>query len=196
MAAPITFPPISSSGKEDRTALLAALAFTEGATAWTAADLAAWFRAHARVLGRDTPPRSASTPAPGSAPPPFAALLGARKSSKDPVSRMIAASRWQVIMTLRGLLSTPCDDRFLNAAIFSGRIRREGGEWRIEVRDGDALADVVLGLFAVDVLEHRELHQQKLCVCDTCGRISYDPAATTRGGCPEHVPAHEDEDEG
>jgi hypothetical protein len=97
-------------------------------------------------------------------------------------------------MTLRGLISTPCDDRFLNAAIFAGRVRREGGRWRLAMRDRDTLTDVVLGLFAVDVLEHRELHQQTLCVCDTCGRISYDPATTTRSGCHEHVPSPDDED--
>jgi hypothetical protein len=97
-------------------------------------------------------------------------------------------------MTLRGLLSKPCDDRFLHAAIFSGRVRRDQARWILGARDGDALHDVVLGLFAVDVLSHREFHQQNLCVCDTCGRISYNPAATTRAGCAEHRPSQQEDE--
>ncbi|APR79029.1 Hypothetical protein A7982_04376 [Minicystis rosea] len=56
-------------------------------------------------------------------------------------------------------------------------------------RPGDALSDLILGLFAVDVLSYREFHEQNLCICDVCGRVSYNPATTTRSGCSEHVPA-------
>jgi hypothetical protein len=47
---------------------------------------------------------------------------------------------------------------------------------------------MVLSLFAVDILTHRDFHDQNLCVCDVCGRISYNPAATSRAGCGDHVP--------
>jgi hypothetical protein len=100
-------------------------------------------------------------------------------------------ARWQVILTLRGLLSTPADDRFLHAAIFSQRVKRVAGTWRASVGDRDSMSDIVLSLFAVDVLAYREFHEQNLCVCDVCGRISYNPRATSRGGCSDHVPATE-----
>ena len=101
----------------------------------------------------------------------------------------MAMTRWRVIVTLRGLLASPADDRFLQAAIFAGRVRRPQSEWLAEPRDTDALSDIVLSLFAIDVLSHREFHEQNLCVCDVCGRISYNPKATSRAGCADHVPA-------
>ena len=42
------------------------------------------------------------------------------------------------------------------------------------------MSDIVLSLFAVDVLAYREFHEQNLCVCDVCGRISYNPRQTSR----------------
>ncbi len=173
----------------DRTALLAGLAFIEGATGWTAVDISGWFQAYARELGRGAPPPSVIDPALGAASLTLPTVCKPRRP--DQLSRLLAMSRWQAIMTLRGLLSSPCDDRFLNAAIFSGRVRRDAGRWQLDARDGDSLSDIVLGLFAVDVLAHREFHQQNLCVCDVCGRISYNPAATTRAGCADHVPGSE-----
>jgi hypothetical protein len=100
-------------------------------------------------------------------------------------------ARWQVILAMRGLLSAPADDRFLNAAIFAGRVVRDQGNWRVEVRDGDVLSDIVLALFVADVLGNREFHEEKLCVCDVCGRLSYSPTLTTRAGCPDHVPGRD-----
>ena len=44
----------------------------------------------------------------------------------------------------------------------------------------------VLSLFAVDMLMHRDFHERSLCVCDACGRVSFNPGTTTRTGCPEH----------
>ena len=40
------------------------------------------------------------------------------------------------------------------------------------------MSDVVLSLFAVDVLAHREFHEQ-LCVCDVCGDL-VQPGVTRR----------------
>jgi hypothetical protein len=193
MAAPSVLPtlpsfravnPISAARAE----LVAALAFVEGAVSWTAADLVDWFRTHAAELGRDTPPISVADPSSGPDSLRLAGPSSRRSARPEQVSRLLAMARWQVVMTLRGMLEKPCDDRFLQAAIYAGRVVRRDGRWRYETDDAHALSDVVLGLFAVDVLTHRELYDQDLCVCELCGRVSFNPAATTRIGCPDHVP--------
>jgi hypothetical protein len=153
----------------ERTHLLAGLSFIEGAAAWGPADLARWFRTYGELLGCDRVPVSVQN------------ILG----SND--TRPIAMARWQVILAMRGLLSAPAEDRFLNAAIFAGRVVRDSGAWRVEVQEGELLSDIVLALFVADVLAHRDFHEEKLCVCDVCGRLSYCPALTTRTGCPDHV---------
>ena len=160
-----------------RAELMAGLTFVEAATGWGAADLARWFTAHARLLGRDEPPARS--------------IRSGHAGLDAQLPRELAMVRWQVILTLRGLLACPADDRFLHAAIFAERVRRGQGAWRVEAQAGDSLTEIVLALFAVDVLTHREFHEQKLCVCDVCGRISYNPGATTRAGCPDHVPGTE-----
>jgi hypothetical protein len=169
----------------ERTELLAGLTFIEGATRWSQTDLGDWFRTYAGALGRNGPPPSVMDSVVGTAP---VAASGPASPRPGHLSRLLAMTRWQVILTLRGLLSTPPDDRFLHAAIFSRRVRREAGVWRTGARDEDTLSNTVLGLFAVDVLAHREFHEQNLCICDVCGRVSYNPRLTTRAGCPDHVP--------
>ena len=119
------------------------------------------------------------------------AVDGPPSTQPGKLPRLLAMARWQVILTLRGLLSTPADDRFLHAAIFSQRVQRVAGMWRASVGDRDSMSDVVLSLFAVDVLAYREFHEQNLCVCDVCGRISYNPRQTSRSGCGDHVPGTE-----
>ena len=172
----------------DRTALLAALAFIEGAAHWTQKDLSDWFCIYAGALGREGPPPSVLDSVVGTA---SLAADGPPSTQPGKLSRLLAMARWQVILTMRGLLSTPADDRFLNAAIFSQRARRVAGMWRASARDRDSMSDIVLSLFAVDVLAHREFHEQNLCICDVCGRISYSPRLTTRTGCSDHVPETE-----
>ena len=34
---------------------------------------------------------------------------------------------------------------------------------------------------------HREFHEQNLCVCDVCGRVSFTPSMTSRHGCSDHI---------
>jgi hypothetical protein len=191
--APIVLPtlpafPAAPDVTGDRAELLAGLTFIEGATRWSQKDLGDWFRTYAGALGREKPPPSVIDAVVGTA-----SIEGDPPASARPgqLSRLLAMARWQVILTLRGLLATPADDRFLHAAIFSRRVQREGGAWHAAAGDTDALSDVVLSLFAVDVLACREFHEQNLCVCDVCGRVSYNPRATTRAGCADHVPGSE-----
>ena len=187
-----TLPSIPAVGEDqdERLALLAGLTFVEAATAgWGREDLADWFRVHAAALGRGAPPPSVMDTTVGAiALQPGVKVAGDKVGRLEDVPKLLAMARWRVILTLRGLLSKPCDDRFLQGAIFAGRVKRVDAAWQAQPRDTDLLSDVVLSLFAADVLTHRDFYEQSLCVCDVCGRISFNPAATTRAGCSDHVP--------
>ncbi|MFT3768784.1 MAG: hypothetical protein QM820_25335 [Minicystis sp.] len=177
----------------ERLALLAGLTFIEGATSgWAARDLLDWFKTYGPALSRKAPPASVTDAAVGTVSlVPGTKMVGDRVGRIDDLPKLLAMSRWRVVVTLRGLIAQPCDDRFLQAAIFAERVRRDRSRWIAEPRDNDLLSDIVLSLFAVDILTHRDFHDQNLCVCDVCGRISYNPAATTRSGCGDHVPKTE-----
>lgn len=205
--------PALDGSQADRLALLAGLSFIEGVSAgWVARDLIAWFTMYGAVMGKKAPPPSVTdavvgtitlAPAngggltrdaePRSVPRPAPSTPGTRPAGEkvarlDDLPKLLAMSRWRVVVTLRGLLSQPADDRFLQAAIFADRVRRDRSVWVAQPRDTDLLSDIVLSLFAVDILTQRAFHEQNLCVCDVCGRISYNPAATTRAGCADHPP--------
>ncbi|APR80500.1 Hypothetical protein A7982_05847 [Minicystis rosea] len=184
-----SFPALNGSEPE-RLALLAGLTFVEGATSgWNARDLLDWFKTYAVALNRKTPPVSVADAVVGTISlVPGAKLAGDRVARIEDLPKLLAMSRWRVVVTLRGLIAQPCDDRFLQAAIFAERVRRENSAWIAQPRDNDLLSDIVLSLFAVDVLSQRDFHDQNLCVCDVCGRISYNPAVTTRSGCGDHLP--------
>jgi hypothetical protein len=184
-----SFPAVEIGG-QDRVALLAGLTFVEGAIGgWGLSDLVEWFNTHGELLGRKAPPPMVTDAVVGSiALTPNAKLSGDKIARPDDIAKLLAMTRWRVILTLRGLLANPCDDRFLQAAIFAGRVQRRKSEWHAHPRDTDLLSDVVLSLFVVDVLSFRDFHEQNLCVCDVCGRISYNPRVTTRTGCADHVP--------
>lgn len=209
-----SFSAVRNAGVE-RTALLAGLTFIEGATTWRLPELLGWYTSYGGVLGMKTLPDTVSDAVVGTitlarsserrTPPGDRRMLGSHPDLDGPRSRprgragidelpkLLAMTRWRVIITMRGLLSSPCDDRFLQSAIFAGRVRRHRSEWIAEPRETDVLSDVVLSLFAVDVLSYREFHEQNLCICDVCGRISYNPAVSTRSGCSDHLPRIEAE---
>lgn len=184
-----SLPALGDDGNE-RLALLAGLTFIEGATAgWGREDVAEWFRTHAAALGRKGPPPSVTDGTVGTiALASGVKLAGDKIARPDDLPKLLAMTRWRAILTLRGLLSKPCDDRFLQAAIFARRVERVKGAWRAIARDTDLLSDVVLSLFAADVLGYRDFYEQNLCVCDVCGRVSFNPRVTTRAGCGDHVP--------
>lgn len=185
--------PALSTAESDRGALLAGLTFIEGVGAgWGAPELLSWFSDHAAMIGLVTPPVTVSD-----------AVLGvmdlhcasASAPAREALDKLLDSTRRRVTFTLRGLLARPGDDRFLQAAIFAGRVQRERrgkiSIWAACACEVDHLSDIVLSLFAVDVLSCREFHEQNLCVCDVCGRLSFNPAFTTRAGCADHVPARD-----
>jgi hypothetical protein len=183
-----SFPAIA--GGSERATLLAGLTFIEGATSgWMARELLLWFGANAELLGWPGPPATISDVSVGT----LALQRGVRVTAErvahpQDLSKLLAMARWQVVVTLRGLLSG--DDRFLKGAIFAGRVRRDAkaSAWLARPREAEPLSDIVISLFAADILAYREFHDQALCVCDVCGRVSYNPKATSRAGCCDHVP--------
>lgn len=195
MKQPIVLPTLPSlpaldGSQTDRLALLAGLMFVEGATSsWGVRDLTEWFVTYGAAMGRTAPPQAVTDAVVGTiALVPGTKITGEKVARIDALPKLLAMSRWRVVVTLRGLLSQPADDRFLQAAIFAERVRREKSAWVAQPRDNDLLSDIVLSLFAVDILTQRSFHEQNMCVCDVCGRISYNPASTTRSGCSDHLP--------
>jgi hypothetical protein len=186
-----SFPAIA--GGSDRATLLAGLTFVEGATSgWMAREVLLWLGANAELLGWPGPPMSITDASVGT----LALQPGARVGLVKPervarpqdLSKLLAMARWKVVVTLRGLISG--DDRFLKGAIFAGRVRRDAkaSAWLARPTETDVLSDIILSLFVADVLAYREFHDNNLCVCDVCGRVSYNPRATGRAGCCDHLP--------
>jgi hypothetical protein len=182
-----------SSGQMVRPGLAAGLAFMEVAQAEPVrgADLAAWFRRYLVAPGTMTMPGNVFEPGTGIVPlgmgttGPFSNALDLR------LSRIIGVSRVRVAVSLAGLLASPCDDRFLNTAVFTGRVERasgDGGEpgWRPTPKVTDRLSDIALSLFAADALSHREEYESGLCVCDVCGQVWMEPERVPRSLCPQH----------
>jgi hypothetical protein len=108
------------------------------------------------------------------------------------VQKVLDLARTRAVVALRGLLARPVDDRFLAAAIFTGRVRRRmiagQNRWVARPEPTAPLSAIVLSLFAVDILTNRELYDRELCVCDTCGRMSFSLDPTMRRACSDHAP--------
>jgi hypothetical protein len=116
---------------------------------------------------------------------------GAWAAARDArASRIAATARVRVAVHLAGLIAKPVDDRFLAGSIFAGRVQRvlgeHGGSWRPMPLGDDRLSDVVLSLFAADVLTNREDYESQLCVCDVCGRVGFSRAPVIRTRCAQH----------
>lgn len=181
----------------ERGALVAGLAFIEGVAAgWSRNELVAWIDEHLVATGRMQRPSAVSEAVVGAiALDPATSATGPRVATLSELPKLLAMARSRAVVALRAFIATPSDDRFLRAAIFAGRVERvrsgTGSVWVARPRDQDHLGDVVLSLFAVDVLMHREFHEQNLCVCDVCGRVSFQRNVVTPSGCPEHLPRTE-----
>lgn len=181
----------------DRGALLAGLRFVEGvASGWTLEELRAWIAQEMVAPGRMTAVSVVQEAAVGSiALDPATSAAAERVGTLDDLPKLLAMSRSRVVVTLRAFIGTPPDDRFLQAAIYQERVQRvstdRGAIWVARPLEKDLLADVVLSLFAADILMYRDFHQACLCVCGVCGRVSFAPAVTSQSGCAEH-PARSD----
>jgi len=105
----------------------------------------------------------------------------------DETTAILVRARARVVGKLRGLLQTPPDDRFLSAAIFAGMVRRilveHSMAWVPRPRPHDILSDVIVCLFVSDILSRREFYSQNLCICDSCGRVRFNPDPNLRRAC-------------
>ena len=170
--------------------LLAAITFLEGTAAgWRGPEIVDWITEQLVLPGRMLPPARIRQP-PLNA---FSLESAAHGSAGfGDLEKLVAVARARVIKVLRTFISPPPDDGFLKSAIFAGRVERRRVEgkavWVALPHESDALSDIVLSLFAADILAHREFYEAKLCVCGVCGRISFEPDLTTRAGCPYHRP--------
>jgi hypothetical protein len=171
------------SGGGTRQELEAAIAFLDGALRWSDADLVAWFT--------DSVVRHGIMEAPGTVREAGAPVLAlASSTSCEGISQLLASARARVVQSLAGLVAMPSVDAFVNAAIYAGRVQRasERGRslWRATPQEHDTLSDIVLSLFATDVLSHRELYDDTLAVCSTCGRVTFDAPTYGKRGCAAH----------
>lgn len=189
--------PAMASLPPERSALRAGLSFLEGVAAgWTRTELVAWIDAELVAPGRMVRPTSVHEVAIGSiALDPTTNAKVARAAPLAELPKLLAMARSRAVVALRGFVAPAQDDRFLKAAIFANRVERinkdETALWVARLSEKDLLGDIVLSLFTVDILMHRELYERQLCVCDVCGRVSFHPFVTTRVGCPEHIPRSE-----
>lgn len=182
---PISFP---GSGVVVRPSLSAGLCFMESARtdALRLSELIAWMDRRLVEPGHMPAPTSVQEPGIGTvslAAPPNGVWPGSLEAR---AARIVATARVRVAMTLGGLIATPVDDRFLSAAIFAGRVHREAAAWKPSLRGDERLSDIVLSLFAADVLTQREDYDAKLCVCEACGRVWFEVDAPTRTRCAQH----------
>ncbi|MFT3769137.1 MAG: hypothetical protein QM820_27165 [Minicystis sp.] len=187
--------------QDDRWALAAGLAFLEGAATWGISGLRGWFQDNLVTPGYMLPPASVHEP-------PIGILTlwsrgaGTSITTANPAA-LLAKTRGQVLAGLRGFLQIPADDRFVKAALFSGRVQRasmrpsaheaahgpsSSSRWVPRPDPTAPLHAVVLSLFAIDVLTHRESWERLLCVCDACGRVTFEEAEDRRRACPTHGP--------
>jgi hypothetical protein len=106
--------------------------------------------------------------------------LGDRAISDAEVRVMLLAARARIISVLRGFVARPSDERFLHAAIHGGRVQRDSRGmmtgWVPRPHIADRLSDVVLALFAADILGQREGYERSLQICERCDRVTFDPS--------------------
>lgn len=175
----------------------AALAFVEGTrSSWRAADLVAWCRAELLDPGYLTPwdaSKGRLLITEGAARLDVPTTAAASNVALDVPSTkwMLATARDRVLAGLSQLMATPGDDRFVRAAVYTGRVRRvsdgRAASWRPVLGEGELLSTWVLALFAADALAHREVYDELLGICEVCGAVSLR-VSTQRRRCPQHGP--------
>jgi len=173
-------------GASERRALLGGISFLELTESGQidVAGLASWFDEH--VVATACMPRLSVVLEPPAGSVALRPGVGAAARAAADLPRIITTSRTRVVDALRGLIASPSDDRFLRASIFLGRVRREEGRWVARPEPTAPLSGIVLSLFAVAILSDRAFYDRQMCVCDACGRVSFDAQPTTRRACPNH----------
>jgi len=176
----------------ERGPLLAAVTFIEGVVdGWSCWELSDWFEQHLVKTGR-----CARAPSVVHDPEVGSIAIDPRWSDTQPglvgveqLPALLRATRKRVVDTLMRFLPPNDDDAFVVAAMDAKRVERrkvrDQLRWVPCPNESDTLSDVVLSLVAADMLDNRAFYETQLCVCDVCGRVSFD-AVTTRTRCGEH----------
>ncbi len=188
-----SIPTLVTGAENDRGALIGALAFVEGVGigAMGARELKTWIDEYLVRSGRMPKLTQLTEPMAGTLPlEALAAQSPPPPATKALLDRILGRARSRVVFTLRGLVANPPEDRFLETMTNSGRVQALGlggkTTWISRPQRDDSLSDIVLSLFAADVLSNRALDDQNLCVCETCGRVSFRAKMMPRSGCREH----------
>jgi hypothetical protein len=188
--------PTQLPAPDERWALTAGVVFLEEGSGWGPTELRRWFTEHLVGPGHMTEPAAVHEAPIGAislwsrgAPLPGASPITRRPSGAEASPPLLLArTRSQVLSGLRGFLAVPINDGFVSAAIFAGRVQRVRGRWHPRPDAAAPLSALVLSLFAVDALTHRDAWDQRLSICDACGRLSFTDAAEKRRVCPAHAP--------
>lgn len=174
----------------DRGGLVGALAFVEniGIGAMGAREIRKWIDAYLVKVGRMERPTHLTEPMAGTLL--LDALTGPDASkSRAQLDRILGRARARVVRALQGLLASPPDETFVEIAKDTGRVELVDPTtdlWIAKPQPGDPLSDIVLSLFVADFLANRPLYEQNLCVCRTCGRLSFRARTMPRTACREH----------
>ena len=155
---------------------------------WTNRGLHEWFDRHLVSTGWMPLPIAVNEPGAGSIP-----LHGSGAGLQNPqMLELLSAARAVVITNLRGLLTSPADDRFLAAVIYAGRVRRRrlpgGTEWTPNPEPSAPLSAVVLSVLVADILAYREFYERQLTICDLCAKVDFeDVVPARRRRCASHA---------
>ena len=154
---------------------------------WTNRDLHEWFDRHIVSAGWMPLPIAVNEPGAGTIP-----LHGA--GAEVPSQRLLdllGAARAVVVTTLRGLLASPMDDRFLAAVIYAGRVRRRRfhgeTEWTPTPEPSAPLSAVLMSILTADILAHRDFYKEQLTICDLCARVDFEEGLAQRRRCASHI---------
>ncbi|WP_438007017.1 hypothetical protein WME89_52245 [Sorangium sp. So ce321] len=164
--------------------LAGALQFMQVTTRpWEPHELAAWLHEHVVAPGWMRAPRALREPGAETV-----ELAGIDERHRE-VAALVERSRRRVALALLDFVAPNPDGGFLRAALYSARVRwsvvGERSGWLPAPRESDLLSDIVLSLFAAEILSDAELYRSHMTVCAGCGRVAFAQEARPRSaGCP------------
>lgn len=150
---------------------------------WEPHELTAWLHEHVVAPGWMKAPRAVREPGAD-----VVELCGIEDRRRE-IAQLVACARRRVALALLDFVSPSPEGGFLRAALYGARVRwsvavdRAG--WLPAPRESDFLSDIVLSLFAAEILSDAELYRSHMTVCAACGRVAFTQDARPRGaGCP------------
>ncbi|WP_437927433.1 hypothetical protein WMF37_51865 [Sorangium sp. So ce291] len=164
--------------------LAGALQFMQVTTRpWEPHELAAWLHEHIVAPGWMRVPRALREPGAETV-----ELAGIDERHRE-VAALVERARRRVALALLDFVAPSPDGGFLRAALYSARVRwsvvGERSGWLPAPRESDLLSDIVLSLFAAEILSDAELYRSHMTVCAGCGRVAFAQEARPRSaGCP------------